>query len=1733
MIHLIKHTIKKHRWLSALLSGKIRKTHRGVSIVSSILGFTLLGVSTVGLATYMGNFQQVQVHYEKQSEMHSLHTGLHSSMKQILFAVNLKASSATSVSNDPKGKVNGICSLINKNIQYNNIADLYSDTLKIQKSKITPGASTPEYITDPRWEYFIQATGDWEKTPDSDCSGSSSQQKNGFEDSFTADILNQCFKLKDSVNSNKAKAYARLTITPKHLLTRDKIDSSSSDTMPIDEITYELKTVVSQRLVSGSEEATQWNVSQATNLLWIAEVLECAVCDPSGSKCRSVRLAPGGIGSSRLTKDLFYHSSASSKKMCEALSVSHVSKTINQSMEVSQDGILRADPDNQIAMSCISNIFKCKNLSHSQRFAPNHFDPTLRLGFELNLDTLMPSNIDEIKVNITNGSSSPLSPGTAFITSHNTSYPGQKSNPLKVFSYSKTSTDQLGTWPLLPGGNYYTMHATNQLASGSVCENVCVSPHTYHPELEVKWNSRGGVACPKSGTAQKIKLDGQSGRELASIGCTTCYAKSCHGYGNNTFGPVGQTPKEPRDGNIPECILHQQTSTHLPAVKVKNLPLPGKQLLLGKDGKLHDTSPKANTKTACFINGQYRFVKPQYGGTPAVTIGQQAQACYRSAYQQIKKGDQKTKGALAHFAVAYDQSIHNVKTKLNRLPTMASNQTQYELYNSASQGLFITPEKELQHLSVSQSGEGGYVIVNYQTDKAGMVLDGWIPMDTYDIQSSTPSNKVGWAYFYREPFSSTSFADASSVAKAGSSKCTCTQAGYLLDGNQCCKPATPAVCVTGKLHNGKCVEEVCDNNGDVHNHCEIETCTGSSNCTCEEGWTLSSSGTTCEKHTYGGSSCDHLTSQHTSISGWQHSGLINAQNLGFDPSTAFVDRSSRVYAHPGSFYLHTVPASQSGNTIQALSCYMGNFGSIGNCENGYLIFPPAYNQIHKTSFNRDKRVISGLHPGTYCLSNQVYYDSNQNEIQGSLSYSSTSLPVTMVAGTSPRPISTVRKPASCSRTCTTQTGTKTRSIIADPLPGTAKSCVAQTCQSANAKDRDNILRRKRPARPVLVELPKGSANVDYPHSASPASKRASDASLLLTHHIHYKGIRKIKNNTSGNQYHYLCRRISDTGPIEEQFVLSQIKGATFQLGHTSCPTGYAFLPPDTSELFVAALHAVAPNHPRYPFPNPFNFQDGIPFRRYQDRQVSFRYADMNNSDYKLSYKLDNSFFFHHAHEDLFDTPVAPNKKRKVLAPVRSAWLGLKAIHSGTANTKKSSEWYYPLDHLSHIDSNGIYSLTGNPTNIISALNNNTVNQSDTHNTNNPANINIGVIGNSGVPMKKSELQKDVSHIQLVNQLTMACRFSSDEKIARFYKAPIFRGTHNNWPGTTPQNSCKSKEASTSPIYGIYGGIQTAKRMGASISGNLKPLTATDWSELLKGVRAAHPLYQVTKNPNPLVQNQKKFCTEWRKEKLRRHVGKCMIAKFNTHGIEKTTECRNTNKSTVCEVMREALRKDIKDAKTALNELNAKKDQTTRCEAQKSQCVTKCNARNTSIDTCSRATCPSGKVKSASSCPAKTASCSSHCSCGTKTVAQWQTDIDTLKDKIDCLESAQAMTGCEAGLDVTKVLQNFTIQPTVKASSCSGVYTASYNSDIKDERCWSADKKTPKPTYKASYSGHRSGLNVSGHTVSANYWGSCALSANMDLEKLDVNGCGDYQLMANIGDNDLCNDETGLTLLVTL
>ena len=731
----------------------IKAEDRGVSIIGSLLGFSMLGLSTIGLASYMNSFEQVRETHSKQVNLYFHHQSLLKRASDILTKTRFEIDTTGAlVSRSNELRDQGICALVDESISYSTMENKMYGKIEASASDILSDKSG---MNSNRWKYFITHDGIWEDAVSaSDCSSSADK---GFLDTFSNAYNKRCFKWKPQNNSTE-EIYARVTITPVKLPGFNEVKTTTGDVL-IDELAFEIESLVSSRLFSPQSDnanAPQFTLSSQKHLVFAGEVSECDIYD-SGAGRAKVAVLYGGISSGRESKDLFYHSPQDHPDICSAVDVSHVFKSVLQrgNFASSSNFIVQSDTSHNVGMSCTANLFKCKSAGNSVRFDPKNFDPVIQANFNIEVDSPVDTTVDYLEAAIKSSSKS-FNHSTTFTNADQQTYIGQIGSTKETYS---TSADD--TWLLNSGGNMYRMTVANESGSDSICMDACANPNTFYPELKLKWNTKKSNAA--NTCAEKTISLNTSGAKDGRIACTTCHAKSCHRFGLGTFGSKSSQPSEPVDGNIPECGGASNAEYELDSSTATQL---SNKCMAVQSSKLYPTSCSSNTptETICFINGEAQAVpKSLTLGSSTIDIGKRHSACFRASIERLRLGNEKTKGLLANMALAYmvspsgsNKAVKEILIAQGLTESGSGTDKYFEIYNSASQGVFLP-------FKASSSNRAW---INIERDHSGMLISGLhnIPDLLTGTGKPADQSRKNWAFFFRQPFQTISFRDAQSIS---------------------------------------------------------------------------------------------------------------------------------------------------------------------------------------------------------------------------------------------------------------------------------------------------------------------------------------------------------------------------------------------------------------------------------------------------------------------------------------------------------------------------------------------------------------------------------------------------------------------------------------------------------------------------------------------------------------------------------------------------------------------------------------------------------------------------------------------------------------------------------------------------------------------------------------------------------------------------------------------------------
>ena len=679
--------------------------------------------------------------------------------------------------------------------------------------------------------------------------------------------------------------------------------------------------------------------------------------------------------------------------------------------------------------------------------------------------------------------------------------------------------------------------------------------------------------------------------------------------------------------------------------------------------------------------------------------------------------------------------------------------------------------------------------------------------------------------------------------------------------------------------------------------------------------------------------------------------------------------------------------------------------------------------------------------------------------------------------------------------------------------------------------RKEFLGRVRPSRPIYMKMESGF----YPKGAN-----TNTNPLILVHHIAFKGITfgSAPPSPPPLTETYLCRNINASNYSEAFVTTTQSRSNG---GYQACQalgSDWYFIPPDSKEGMSAALLAVAPNAPRYPFPNPFKFPDGVPFWKECESgldengqacsasmnrwELSYKYEDLAANEYKKSSDSDG------------DMVIVSNSD--VLRKPASAKLGgLNAI-STSPDFRKSWDfepnWIKILGStfVSPYPNNQILSLLFEPASeallniYLGYLDNNSA-AYQAHGNNSYRNI--GAIGPDGRMMTFRDLREASNLSKFKVKSTKICRYSEDETNLDFHKAFIFAGSPRNWPAT---DDCSNYTASISPSF-LSNDNQTADKIFYKIpatpgGSNLRNPTGRDFIEIRKGIRTIVPLLKFNKGGGIYIRNTAKFCKAWKREKKRRAVGNCVVESWNEDNSKKLSVGGIDHSY-------EIAKRSRKDA-SICHSGNSTNPATQLCEGVSTyysgipgkvqNVITSINNRISVLQS-------------------KTFQCPGNRQIRTDKLEELRRRKGDLETLLNCARNAasEATTAnCVAAItNETENVQSYTPQALANCSIDYGsekTYKYDFKS-AKQSRCW--DIKTLAPESAKSFDGlPTGGIGVvrdsePGHSWSKNAFDpinetsrDCGIEGGDDtkLSELTAACDGYYQDLDNLPDDDLCNDE---------
>ena len=717
------------------------KAKRGFSIIGSLLGFSLLGLSTMGLAVYMGSFEQVKVEYSRQSNINFMHNELLGGMGKIITMTSTKVGGPLQ-----SLKKFGLCSVILKDTakySYEKVKDKAICPIHVKGQWIYDGTS---YTRDARWKHFVELGGTWELlSTTTDCDNG----ENGFKGSFTANSFNKCFKY---VGEGQDSTYARLSMEPQQLPAFKKV--KTADTVPIDELVFRLRSIISTRRNLDAGEIA-YSLSKGEKYLWSTEALDCQICKTGDTECKLTRFSTSAKGTASRHSKICYHSAYETKLPAASLEIK-VEK-IPPRFEKNNNQLRAKTAQDDYSASCRSNLFRCGS---SQK---EDFDPALRFQFLLNYDQAQDSHINKMELSVKK-SGSEKKHGTFFVPADQQARVGRNESGADTTFADKE-------WPLRAGGNDITAFMADRKGTGSLCQSICSETSAnFYPQLKVGY---GGLVA---GVPEHSETQAFNNRKIA---CFQCNMKGCHrmGVGTHTAASHASRDDEPQDGIVPECAVEDNIST-----TPDTTTLSGASTLSNRCLKKTGTNLQAaactnttggsshefktgTTESACFSEGKTKVLKGGYtGGLDA------RKNCRQNLHEEQLIGEVDhdgiwREGVLPSIAAAYNlppkgsSSLKGVKEILEESTFGELSKTDsgdyYSFDNWARFSAFLGDHTQLTNPS--------NVFVPFQRDASGMFHSGWTRYSGV-TDPKTGTERERWAFFYREPFNTISFHDAKTIS---------------------------------------------------------------------------------------------------------------------------------------------------------------------------------------------------------------------------------------------------------------------------------------------------------------------------------------------------------------------------------------------------------------------------------------------------------------------------------------------------------------------------------------------------------------------------------------------------------------------------------------------------------------------------------------------------------------------------------------------------------------------------------------------------------------------------------------------------------------------------------------------------------------------------------------------------------------------------------------------------------
>jgi hypothetical protein len=288
----------------------------------------------------------------------------------------------------------------------------------------------------------------------------------------------------------------------------------------------------------------------------------------------------------------------------------------------------------------------------------------------------------------------------------------------------------------------------------SVCRQVCSPKNNYNKKRGGKFflNMKNKIFLTNSPKGLPGLYERKSNDPIA---CTSCHMKNCDRYGLGTFGALDETPTEPLDSRVPECVMHE---TMVMADKseleggVKNLGSSNANKCIayklkrnsGDEFKYMAEDCSKDLRVMCFNFGKHFLARETSAASLDVVKGSFNSAneiCFQTGREIVEK-----ESIQELFA---QQGNGTSPSSVNFLNSDSSDFINF--VNLSQQGTFLHPiganqKKMLKEFSLTKRGESltnKYFWVNLKTDSDGFV---YAPAPQISGGAKEAKNKWGLAF---------------------------------------------------------------------------------------------------------------------------------------------------------------------------------------------------------------------------------------------------------------------------------------------------------------------------------------------------------------------------------------------------------------------------------------------------------------------------------------------------------------------------------------------------------------------------------------------------------------------------------------------------------------------------------------------------------------------------------------------------------------------------------------------------------------------------------------------------------------------------------------------------------------------------------------------------------------------------------------------------------------------------